>query len=291
MRSTHKQTSQDIGLTELLNKDVLPSLDFSRASPGSTPLHGIAGIAERQKQVVDDDDGDDDEDTQGLGENMGDSSELVGPAVDLQPQIESKKLRVGVKSRSAYQSPVAASLKATSEMADVRRNLNEALSRADTTVFEDADEMSDAAGDQVDHWKRKMPLQGVLQKHEANDKFERGTLKGMEKAYKRLLESKDYESNIVGNRLKAYHVNATELVCLNSGQVRVLADADYEKWQKVVTEEGLVLPGKFQKAVLSRRCAVFIAKQDWRTLLQCMSPFETAGEFEIARPKLADLSV
>eukprot|EP00971_Amphidinium_carterae_P115124 2280128-Amphidinium_carterae.1 len=41
MKASHKQTSEDSGLTDLLNKDVLPSLDLARASPAGTPLHGI----------------------------------------------------------------------------------------------------------------------------------------------------------------------------------------------------------------------------------------------------------
>eukprot|EP00971_Amphidinium_carterae_P181570 3602448-Amphidinium_carterae.3 len=228
---------------------------------------------------------------------MGDSSELVGPAaVAMQPKAETKRLKGGVlKAKSISPGAAASSVKAPSEMGDVRRNLHDVLARADSINFDEADEMSDAQagqqGDQVDYWKWKCPLQGLLQKLETGDKIDRRTLKGMEKAYKRLLESKHHDGNIVGNRLKAYHYCATEVVNGTPGQVKVLSDADYEKWLKVIKGDGLVLPSKFQKSVLSRRCATLIDKQDWQGLLQCMSPFEPADEFNVDRPKLADLSV
>ena len=122
-------------------------------------------------------------------------------------------------------------------------------------------------------------------------KFDKRTLTACEKAAQRLLGSKELEQQVVGNMLKGYHVMAATLVNVSSADVRHFGEKQLSKWLKVVEDEnlGASLPAHFQKALLTRRCNAALAAQNWKEVLEIMSPFAVTKDFDIRNPCLAGL--
>ena len=122
-------------------------------------------------------------------------------------------------------------------------------------------------------------------------KHDRRTLSACEKAAQRLLGQKELALQIEGNMLKGYHAMAAVLVDVSSADIKHLGEKQFAQWLKVLEDESLgsKLPSNYQKALLTRRCNQALTTQNWKEVLEIMSPFAPQQPFDVRNPSLAGL--
>eukprot|EP00971_Amphidinium_carterae_P131359 2601735-Amphidinium_carterae.3 len=307
LQAVHTEFSNKCGLSELVNKDAVLSLaSFAEQKAKGTP--------EKSSSCAEDEEGVDSDDDM---ENPLASKELVGPAAATVPVPKAKPKAKGAMKKRAKWAVLqrggsgdldVASLASTKRVlfpsapsdtpgdanrVDSASTLGEAADEGVELCFCPLDQQYTHFGEgehYVDYWKQKLPLQSIIDKE---GKVDGRTMVGMHRSSKTLLAAPTPEVRIEGTFIQTYHNQCNILLKQSSADIKTLDQPTYNDWVKVVHENGLQTPVKYQRAVLSRHCAQALHEEDMKKVLQLMSPFaeaDMASEFDVCSPTLNSLT-